>query len=89
MFEDVLRARHLAWVARQEEADRQRAVEKARREQQAVQQQARAITDQIGEGLARIQRLHATAAAAPSAPRDTLVTGYLGLSPHSPSRCGG
>jgi hypothetical protein len=57
-------ARHLAWVARQEAADRQRDAERARREQQqrerereAVQHQAREIAQQIGDDLARIRRM--------------------------------
>ena len=63
--QNVLRNRHLAWVARQEAADRQRDAEAARREQQeheqeraAVQKQAREIANQIGDGLAHIQRMH-------------------------------
>jgi hypothetical protein len=60
--EAVMRARHLAWVARQEQADRQRDAEKAWREQQAVQQQAREIADQITDGLARIRRMQDAAA---------------------------
>src|SRR5919202_3417941 len=60
--EAILRARHLAWVARQEQADRQRDAERARREQQqrereAVQHQAREIAQQIGDDLARIRRM--------------------------------
>ena len=66
-LQNVLRNRHLAWVARQEAADRRRDAEAARREQQqreqqrvAVQHQAREIASQIGDGLARIQRRHET-----------------------------
>src|SRR5918911_652558 len=64
---NVLRNRHLAWVARQEAADRQRDAERTRREQQqheqeraAVQRQAREVAQQIGDGLARIQRRRET-----------------------------
>ena len=63
--EAILRTRHLAWVARQEEADRRRDAEKARREQrerEAVQQQAGAIADQISDGLARRAASATTAA---------------------------
>ena len=66
-MQNVLRNRHLAWVARQEAADRQRDADRAGREQQqreqeraAVQQQAREIASQAVTDLARIQRRRET-----------------------------
>jgi len=58
--EAELRRRHLAWVARQEQADGERsaaqAAETARAEQHAVAQQALHIADEIAGGLAHDDR---------------------------------
>ena len=65
-IEAELRRRHLAWVARQEQAERERsaaqAAETARQEQRAVAQQALQIADEIAGGLAHFDRRHAAAA---------------------------
>jgi hypothetical protein len=65
-----LRRWHLAWVARQEQAERERsaaqAAETAQRERQAVAQQALHIADEIAGGLLHYDRKYAAAAVSTS-----------------------
>ena len=83
--EAMLRQRHLTWVARQEQAargrdraERDRAAETARQEQQAAQQQALTITQQFDAALTRYRHPSAATPAPPS-----------GRSPETVSAAGG